>query len=168
MFPFERFMAVLKKYVHNRARPEGSIASGYGIKEVIEFCGDFMDDLKPIGVPKSWYEGRLHGKSTLEKKAYVCTDDSFKTAHYAVLQQSSLVDLYIDEQKKIPCSEFPKKSKAWITCRHIDSFANWLQKHLMHNMDIPEQLPWLARRPYWNIITFQGYKINGNIFYTMP
>jgi hypothetical protein len=26
MFPLERFMDVLKKYVHNRARPEGSIA----------------------------------------------------------------------------------------------------------------------------------------------
>jgi hypothetical protein len=28
MFPFERFMGVLKKYVHNRARPEGSISKG--------------------------------------------------------------------------------------------------------------------------------------------
>ena len=26
MFPFERYFAVLKKYVRNRARPEGSIA----------------------------------------------------------------------------------------------------------------------------------------------
>jgi hypothetical protein len=30
MFPFERFMGVLKKYVHNHARPEGSISKGYG------------------------------------------------------------------------------------------------------------------------------------------
>ena len=29
MFPFERYFAVLKKYVRNRARPEGSIAKGY-------------------------------------------------------------------------------------------------------------------------------------------
>jgi hypothetical protein len=42
MFPFERFMGVLKKYVHNRARPEGSIAKGYRTKEVIEFCVDFI------------------------------------------------------------------------------------------------------------------------------
>jgi hypothetical protein len=27
MFPFEGFMGVLKKYVHNRARPEGSVIS---------------------------------------------------------------------------------------------------------------------------------------------
>ena len=32
MFPFERFMGVLKKYVRNHARPEGSIASAYGIE----------------------------------------------------------------------------------------------------------------------------------------
>jgi hypothetical protein len=41
MFLFERFIGILKKYVHNRARPEGSIAKGYGTEEVIEFCVDF-------------------------------------------------------------------------------------------------------------------------------
>ena len=44
MFPFERFMGVLKKYVHNRARPEGSMSKGYGTEEVIEFCVDFLPD----------------------------------------------------------------------------------------------------------------------------
>jgi hypothetical protein len=33
MFPFERFMGVLKKYVHNCARLEGSISKGYGTEE---------------------------------------------------------------------------------------------------------------------------------------
>ena len=37
MFSFERYFAVLKKYVRNRARPEGSIAKGYVTEEVIEF-----------------------------------------------------------------------------------------------------------------------------------
>ena len=55
MLPFERFMGVLKKYVRNRARPEGSISKGYGTEEVIEFCVDFLPDLKPIGVPESRY-----------------------------------------------------------------------------------------------------------------
>ena len=112
MFPFERFMGVLKKCVRNRAHPEGSIASTYGIEEVIDFCVDYIDDLKPIGVPGSRYEGRLNGKGTSGKKSYVCTDDvSFKKAHYAVLQQSSLVDLYIEEHKKILTSKFLEKSE---------------------------------------------------------
>jgi hypothetical protein len=53
MFPFERFMGVLKKYVHNRAWPEGSITKGYGTEEVIVFCIDFIPDLDSIGVPES-------------------------------------------------------------------------------------------------------------------
>jgi hypothetical protein len=61
MFPFERFMGVLKKYVRNRARPEGSISMGHQTKEVIGFCVEFIPDLKPIGVPQSRYEGRLTG-----------------------------------------------------------------------------------------------------------
>jgi len=38
MFPFERFMGVLKKYVHNHAWPEGSITKGYGIEGSLSFA----------------------------------------------------------------------------------------------------------------------------------
>ncbi|KAK1696836.1 hypothetical protein QYE76_013533, partial [Lolium multiflorum] len=71
MFPFERFMGVLKKYVRNRARPEGSIAKGYGNEEVIEFCVDFVPDLKLIGLPRSRHEGRLSGKGTIGRKSTI-------------------------------------------------------------------------------------------------
>ena len=57
IFPFERFMGVLKKYVHNRARPEGSITKGYRTEEVIEFCVDLIPDINLIGVPESRHEG---------------------------------------------------------------------------------------------------------------
>ncbi|WVZ57983.1 hypothetical protein U9M48_008305 [Paspalum notatum var. saurae] len=63
-----RYMAVLKKYVRNRSRPEGCIAKVYGTEEVIEFCTDYIDELKPIGVSLFRYEGRLAGKGTLGKK----------------------------------------------------------------------------------------------------
>ena len=102
MFLLERFMGVLKKYVHNRARPEGSIAKGYGTEEVIEFCVDFIPDLDSIGVPESRHEGRLSRKGTLGRKTYIGTkDDYFNKAHYTVLQNSSLVDLYIETHKDL-------------------------------------------------------------------
>src|SRR5215217_9093013 len=95
MFPFERFMGILKKYVRNRARPEGSISKGYGTEEVIEFCVDFIPDLKSIGVPESRHEGRLSGKGTLGRKSMICRDViSFTQAHYTVLQSSTLVAPY--------------------------------------------------------------------------
>jgi hypothetical protein len=71
MFPFKRYMAVLKKYVRNHSSPEGCIAKGYRTEEEIEFCVDFIDDLSSIGVPMSRHEGRLKGKGTLRKKSNV-------------------------------------------------------------------------------------------------
>ena len=62
-------MAVLKKFVRNRSRPEGCIAKGYGTEEVIEFYVDFIDYLNPIGVPMLRLEGRLKGKGILGKKS---------------------------------------------------------------------------------------------------
>ncbi len=113
MFPFERYMGVLKKYVRNRSRPEASTAKGYGTEEVIEFCIDFIDDLQPIGVPKSIHEGRLRGKGTLRRRAIMTVDnDLFRKAHFTVLQQSSLVAPYIEEHLAIICSENIGKSDA--------------------------------------------------------
>ena len=125
MFPFERFMGVLKKYVHNRARLEGSIAKGYRIEEVIEFYVDFIPDLDPIGVPESWHEGRLCGKGTLAKKACIGKeDDYFRKAHYTVLQNSSLVTPYIETHKELLRSEFSGKSEAWITRQDMETFSD--------------------------------------------
>jgi hypothetical protein len=107
MFLFERFMGVLKKYVHNRARPEGLWNRGG------QFCVDFIPNLDLIGVPESWHEGRLNGKGTLGKKSYIGKeDDYFCKAHNTVLQNFSLVEPYIEEQKDIVRSEFPGRTDA--------------------------------------------------------
>jgi hypothetical protein len=168
MFPFERFMGVLKKYVHNRARPERSIAKGHGIEEVIEFYVDFIPDLDPIGVPKSRHEGRLSGKETLRKKTYIGMDDDyFNKAHYTVLQNSSSVDPYIETRNNFLRSEFLGKSRAWITRQHMETFSDWLRKQCQGDESTDEQLYFLARQPSWHILTYKGYEINGNKFYTV-
>jgi hypothetical protein len=46
MFPYERYLAVLKSYVRNRAHPEGSIMEGYTTEEVIDCCMDYVKDEK--------------------------------------------------------------------------------------------------------------------------
>ena len=53
MYPFERYMGILKHYVRNRARSEGSITEGYATEEVIEFYVDYMAQVEAIGVPQS-------------------------------------------------------------------------------------------------------------------
>ncbi|WMV33085.1 hypothetical protein MTR67_026470 [Solanum verrucosum] len=42
MYKIERFLCKLKRYVRNKARPEGSIAEGYIIDECLTFCSMFL------------------------------------------------------------------------------------------------------------------------------
>jgi glycogen debranching enzyme len=63
MYPFERFMPVLKKYVHNRSHPKGCMVQGWATEEVIEFVVDYMD-LQAIGKPILHHEGHLSRKGT--------------------------------------------------------------------------------------------------------
>ena len=56
---------------------------GHENEEVIEFCIDFIPDLKPIGVPESRHRGRLDGKGTLGGDQIICMDGhSLTEAHY--------------------------------------------------------------------------------------
>lgn len=52
MLPFQRFTSILKKYVRNHVRPEGTITNSkaYAIEEVIEFYVDVIDDMCWIGL----------------------------------------------------------------------------------------------------------------------
>jgi hypothetical protein len=148
-------MGVLKKYVHNRARPEGSISKGYLTEEVIEVCVDFVPDLNPIGLPQSWHEGRLSGKGTLGMKLEYCMDEhSLSEAHYIVLQNSTLVEPYIERHKNIVCSENPGQSHSWITKFHIATFGGWLQTLLINDATIGYELSMLAKKPSSTILTF--------------
>jgi hypothetical protein len=157
MFPFERFMGVLKKYVHNRARPEGSISKGYLTEEVIEFCVDFVPDLNPIGLPQSQHEGRLSGKGTLGMKSAYCMDGhSLSEAHSTVLRNSTLVEPYMERHKNIVCSENPGQSNSWITKLHMATFGGWLQTLLLNDATVGYELSMLAN----NHLQLYSYSIS--------
>jgi hypothetical protein len=165
MKPFERFMLVLKKYVLNRARLEGSVAKGYVTEEVIEFCVVFVDSIDSIGVPVSRHEGRLLGKGTVGRKACLSNDtDFFNKSHLAVLQQSTLVTPYIEEHKQIISSQNPTKTEAWVTHHHLETFTSWLSEQVIGDSTTHPQLALLARGPSSTIVKFQAYDINGYTF----
>ncbi|XP_012833436.1 PREDICTED: uncharacterized protein LOC105954308 [Erythranthe guttata] len=42
MYPFERYMKILKDYVRNSAQPEGCIAESYLAEECVRFCSEFL------------------------------------------------------------------------------------------------------------------------------
>src|SRR5664279_2297500 len=92
---------------------------------------------------------------------------SFTQAHYTVLQNSTLVALYIEEHMNIVRSKNLGQSDSWIKHAHMATFGGWLQTHLMNNTTVGDQLYLLARSPSSTILNLQGYEINGNTFYTI-
>ena len=52
----------------------------------------------------------------------------FNKAHYTVLQNSTLVELYIEEHMEFVRSKNPGRNEAWIMRHHMETFGYWLQK----------------------------------------
>lgn len=50
MYAFDRFMKFLKNSVRNRYHPKGCILESHIVKEVVEFCSDFLSGVDPIGL----------------------------------------------------------------------------------------------------------------------
>lgn len=41
-----RYLGHLKSYVRNKAQPEGSIAEGYLMEEILTFCSRYLDNIE--------------------------------------------------------------------------------------------------------------------------
>ncbi|KAL6310976.1 hypothetical protein AAG906_019942 [Vitis piasezkii] len=68
MYPFERYMKVLKGYVRNHNRPEGCIAECYIAEEALEFCTEYLSGMDAIGIPSSMKDEWKCGKPLLGVK----------------------------------------------------------------------------------------------------
>jgi hypothetical protein len=98
----------------------------------------------------------------------ICRDGySLTQAHYTVLQNSLLVAPYSEEYKNIVRQANSGQSESFVLQLHMATFGDWLQRCLMNDNFVEEQLYLLAKLPSSTILTFQGYEINTNTFYTI-
>jgi hypothetical protein len=110
MYPFERFMTVLKRYVRNRSCSKGCMVQGWATEKFIEFTVDYMD-LQAIGKPISRHEGHLSGKGTRGHTTFNVDYVTYTQAHFTVLQQSIPVTPYVSMQVQMLRSSNLKKSE---------------------------------------------------------
>lgn len=98
-------MKVLKGYVRNRYRPEGCIAECFIAEEAVEFCLEFLSEIKTIGIPtiKNMasndieYGSILYGGRPLPGGQVVSVDrESWEQAHRYVLQNAPEIQPYIE------------------------------------------------------------------------
>jgi hypothetical protein len=86
MFPYERYLVVLKSYVRNQAHLEGSIMEGYIAEEVVECYTNYIKDGKRIGLSIPLHKGILRGRGRMGQKSFVGRDyNSVSEAHFSVL-----------------------------------------------------------------------------------
>src|SRR4051812_25629398 len=104
MMPFERMNGVIKGYVHNMARPDGSIAQGFLTEECISFCTNYLGIDNPVGLPVNRHLGRLAGWGHREGRREMHVDfmgrlADFERANLVALQHIDVVDPWVVEHK---------------------------------------------------------------------
>ncbi|XP_050387384.1 uncharacterized protein LOC126803657 [Argentina anserina] len=137
MYPFERYMKVLKDYVKNRACPEGSIAENYLADECIRFCGRyskhpiFSSKRKRNDVDENEFINE--GSTILKGQSVQLTDEMHKAVHLCVPNNSEQIR---SEGKSI-------------------------------SVGLDDTLFYLAKGPRRCAMSYSGFIINGKRFHTM-
>ncbi|KAL8155617.1 hypothetical protein AgCh_000853 [Apium graveolens] len=71
MYSIERYLVVLKKYVQNQSKPEGSIAEGYLADECLTFCARFLNDSENKSMNEAPTSNTEKGGDEIRKKTNV-------------------------------------------------------------------------------------------------
>ena len=166
MYPFERYMKILKGYVKNQYRPEASIVQRYIAEEAIEFCTNYLSEVEPIGLPKTRYHGIGLGRGTRGAKVVTMCRDEVLQAHLYILNNSEEVIPYLSAHKEIVKRNNPRMPKKWVITEHNKSFLKWFKQQVEGDNTASDTLKWLACEPNFDVICWGGYDINNYSFYT--
>jgi hypothetical protein len=184
MMPFERMNGVIKGFVRNMSRPDGSIVHGYLTQECISFCENYLsngdDDVPVVGLPVNKHHGRLGGEGHTNGRRELHVDHSdrrndFDRANLVVLQHLDVVDPFVTLHKETIAKKYHdqglRKTDAEVTREHNSTFLPWFKEHVLANP--PEEgstdallIYALSHGPAVNFLTYQAYDINGYTFYT--
>ncbi|KAL0560219.1 hypothetical protein IC582_000619 [Cucumis melo] len=168
MYPFERYMKVLKTYVRNKNRPEGCMVENYIIEEAIEFCSEFIVGVSSIGFNSSVIKKNSNVDRALSTSFFIRpSKEQLDQAHLYVIQNVNDVLPY--SLRKLNSGK--ARSKKWIQEEHNRSFSRWLSTrvalaHKVPKNSIMPSLRWIAHGPSLDVTTYSGYIINGYYYHT--
>ncbi|KAG8387592.1 hypothetical protein BUALT_Bualt02G0037300 [Buddleja alternifolia] len=147
MYPIERFLMTLKKYMRNKAHPEGSIAKGYILEECMIFCSRYLNDVETNANkhPRNHDEDNSNGRLIGNGKKFHLDHVTWVQAHRYVLQNSDVVKIYRE-------SGFRRVNIKEIERLHHEKFHEWFKGYI-ENLRIssgdtlPEDIITLSRGP---------------------
>ncbi|XP_060973667.1 uncharacterized protein LOC133038961 [Cannabis sativa] len=172
MYPFERYMKILKGYVRNRSRPEGCIVESYIVEETIEFCSDYLSEVTTVGSRSTRVDREIsrggRGFSVCGVSRADCEE-----AHRLVLQNTDVVQPYIEEHFNWIKTTNPTKARnqKWVQDEHYRNFSTWLKNKVYAEMcespcSVSNTLLCISRGPSCDVLKFPSYYINSTQFCT--
>ncbi|XP_012847795.1 PREDICTED: uncharacterized protein LOC105967723 [Erythranthe guttata] len=174
MYPIEMYLGSLKGMVRNRARPEGSIAEAYIVKECLSFCSLYLHDIETkYNRDQRNYDGEEHPNATLsvfrskirtfgEAEFVQLTPQQYSSLHWFVLNDCVELDSYVREHKEELKQQHPI---GWET-RQKKEFATWFDNRIkkLRSIKSPEatdELIALACGPDYRINKCSGCIVEG-------
>ncbi|KAL5570769.1 hypothetical protein UlMin_020366 [Ulmus minor] len=132
MYPFERYMKLLKSYVRKGNNVEGCIAECYIAEEALEYCAEYLKDVSAVGVPRNMNNLSFDDHGIGAGNVKLVDLKLLNQAHQYVLENTNEVEEYKEEHMEILKATNPIKSKqqVWLQDEHNRTFADWLRKRV--------------------------------------
>ncbi|XP_042950146.1 uncharacterized protein LOC122282038 [Carya illinoinensis] len=180
MYPFERYLGKFKRYVKNKARPEGSIAEAYIHLECLTFCSMYLQDVetKFTRVDRNidgGGEDTIDGFSIFNQHvrplgvaSNVKLDDKLlSSARWYILNNCVEIQPYIDEHYEKCKLHTPNSCDRM----HKNEFPTWFKKRvqdqrIVNPQDVSADLYALACGPDLWVATYSACIINGKRFHS--
>ncbi|KAJ9566906.1 LOW QUALITY PROTEIN: hypothetical protein OSB04_002872 [Centaurea solstitialis] len=162
MYPIERSMAVYKRYVRNRACPEGSIAEAYVVNEALTFCSMYFrgietrfnrperNDDRPVGPP-------------FGKRTTLSLDPQLKRkAEWYILNNCTEIEDYINEH----INELKRRGASNLQRQEEGEFPEWFKTQINQlcqstPCEVSDKLYTLANKSSSTAFSYPGINVNG-------
>ncbi|KAG8381437.1 hypothetical protein BUALT_Bualt06G0121900 [Buddleja alternifolia] len=141
----ERYLGTLKGFVRNRARPEGSIAEGYIVKECLTFMSMYVNGIETkFNRRRRNYDGPqygdLEGLSVFSMRVRpfghirpepILSDEELEKAHRFVLSNCDEVEHYLNTYKaELLGITLEEASEFELHDGQMKQFPEWFKEHM--------------------------------------
>jgi len=99
MYLVERYMKILKGYTKNLHHLEAYTIERYIVEEAIEFCSEYNEKAKPVGLLESRHDDRVGSKGSRGLHVITPSLEDLLQAHLYVLNNSNEVLPYIHQHE---------------------------------------------------------------------
>jgi len=111
-------MKILKGYTNNLHCSETSIVERYIAEEAIEFCSEYIEKAKAVGLLKSCHDDKVGSKGSRGLSVITLSVEDLLQAHLCVLNNSNEVLSYILQHECLVKQSIPKILKNWVLKKH--------------------------------------------------